>query len=275
MLAIEILSEAIMKIHLNAYQSTLLDVNATMREYVDSWLRVKDDASVTFANVRAGYEMLEVGDLPGWADMDDHQVGDSGSVHVLHRGGGPDPADRDAPDLSGDAIFQGGSIGCPGGGSLTCLPLQNLTREDPSLLIDPDTGAPYSDQYGDQKPRLVDRKNGKRRPFDVKDPTDGKFRIWSPPYVYGENGAALLRMNPNAGHHNAADPYDCDNLDTTSNSDDPTAKYVTEHGLELQYLPRLLEFLWKGPTEIRTALSIAVIEPWYLQWFFVPAALSR
>lgn len=56
----------------------------------------------------------------------------------------------------------------------------------------------------------------------------------------------LVAGNPNAGNHAAHDCYDCTDLETTGNAQDPMFVYVIEHGVELQYLPRLLEFFMIG-----------------------------
>lgn len=247
-LGIELLSEATMNIDLNAYHSPLTNANAELRQYVDSWLRIKDDETVTFTNARAGYEMTQVGDLPGWDEVDDQRVGDTGKVNILHKRGGSglDTA-RDIPDLTGHPVFSGDVVTCSEGRSLRCPSPEELAKEDPSLLLDPETGEPYSDQYGNIKRDLDVRAAGGRRRYNVRAPTgNSDFTIQSPAYFYGENGEALLRANSDAGHHGAEDQYDCDNIETTDDSSDPTVRWVTEHGLELGYMARVLSFMMTG-----------------------------
>ncbi|KAF5855276.1 hypothetical protein ETB97_009543, partial [Aspergillus alliaceus] len=101
-----------------------------------------------------------------------------------------------------------------------------LARVDPDLLIDPDTSAPYSDQYS-QTYAMV-------------------YYLVLSIFFFGNNGQALLAENPNAGMHAAEDPYDCNNLDTTDDATDSSLNFVTEHGMELQYFPHMLEFLMTG-----------------------------
>lgn len=107
----------------------------------------------------------------------------------------------------------------------------------------------FFSRYGDSttKRELLRRKNGGSRNFTVAAPPGGTpFVIRSLPYVYSENGAALSRANANAGRYGAEDGYDCDNLNVADNSNDPDARYVTEHPMELQYMKNLLNFFMTG-----------------------------
>lgn len=175
-------------------------------------------------------------------------------MNVLHAAGGDaPPASREVPDFFGIPLFDDdGFVTCAVGNfSDNCVGPVGLVKIDPDLLIDPDTDAPYSDQYGQMyagmlKRDLEARATGGRRNFTVNNGRGGKFKIRSLAYYFGENGQALLRANADAGLYAAEDPYDCTNLDTTDDSTDPTMSFVTEHGVELQYLPRLLEFLMTG-----------------------------
>ncbi|CAG8888331.1 unnamed protein product [Penicillium salamii] len=238
-LALQLAFESKMQISLNAFKSTLLNLDSQFLHHVDSFMRIKDDGSVTWTNNRVTLGVVETGDLPGWDGIIDHQVGSNGQVNILHQSGGVAPdANRDTPDIKDDALFDSeGLVACLGNASstsLVCLTPDELIKADPTLAIDPETGSPYSDQYGPGY--------SKRDIADIFKRTLGR----SLAYYFGNNGAALLAANPNARHHAASEPRNCENLETTNDSDDPTLLYVSEHGLELQYLPRLLDFFQTG-----------------------------
>jgi hypothetical protein len=247
-----------MQISLYAFRSTLLNLDSRSQHHIDSFMRIKDDGSVTWTNNRVTLGVVQTGDLPGWDSMTEHQVGSNGEVMVLHQPGRDAPdASRDIPNVTDGALFDAQNfLTCLGSNnsasSLVCLTPAELIAVDPTLAQDPGTGSPYSDQYGNgySKREIADilrRALGGRRSFPVQDASGGRFNTrQSLSYYYGNNGDALLAQNPNAGHHAASDAFDCEDLTTTSDSDDPTMVYVSEHGLELQYLPRLLEFFQTG-----------------------------
>jgi chitinase len=257
-LALQLAFESRMQIDLNVFKSTLHNFDSQTNHEIDSFMRIKDDGGVTWTNNRVTLGVIQTGDLPGWDVVEDHQVGDNGQVKLLHQSNGDTlDVNRNSPVLEDDAIFNAeGFITCLGSKNASkspvCLAPTDLVRIDPTLAQDPETGNPYSDQYGDAYSRrdfsdLVRRTLGGRRPFSTRDANGAPFNLrQSLPYYYGNAGADLLAHNPNAGHHAASDFRDCEDLTTTNDSDDPTLLYVTEHGLELQYLPRLLEFLQTG-----------------------------
>ncbi|KAJ5400883.1 hypothetical protein N7465_011372 [Penicillium sp. CMV-2018d] len=256
-LALQLTFESKMQISVNSFESTLLNLDSQSLHQIDSFMRIKDDGSVTWTNNRVTVGVVQTGDLPGWDGITGHQVGSNGQVNVLRQSGRDAPdVNRDTPDIRDDALFDSGSfVACLGNTSstsLVCLTPQELIKVDPTLAIDPETGNPYSDQYGTEYAKrdiadIFERFLGGRRPYSVQDANGGSFPLrQSLAYYYGHNGADLLAQNANAGHHAASDAYNCEDLTTTDNSDDPTLVYVSEHGLELQYLPRLLEFFQRG-----------------------------
>ncbi|PIG87825.1 hypothetical protein AARAC_011883 [Aspergillus arachidicola] len=251
-LAIGLNLKASMKLDFFGWKSTLLNAQASLEEYVNSDIRIKNDGSVVFSNSHAGYQVDLTGDLPGWEEISATHVGQVGHVNVLHPAGGDAPSDtRETPDPPAVPLFDDSfAVTCSGGNSsLRCLSGPELARVDPELLIDPDTGGPYSDQYGQTyvtRRDLEERARGGRRAFAVNQPNGPRFTIRSLAYFFGDNGEALLAVNPSAGLHAAEDPYDCNNLGTTDDATDPTLVFVTEHGMELQYFPRMLEFLMTG-----------------------------
>ncbi|RDW84130.1 uncharacterized protein DSM5745_04456 [Aspergillus mulundensis] len=236
-LAIALAARAAMNIEFYGFQSTLHVV----------------PSSVVFSNEFAGYQVDLTGDLPGWEAIELTQIGDDGEINVLHPGGGDaPPANREVPSLNGLPLFdESGMVSCgvkPFEES--CLDPQGLVVVDPTLLLDPDTGDPYSDEYGSMyatlKRSLEERAIGAARTFNPRDGNGGRFSMRSLTYYNGENGEALLRANPDAGRYAGADLYNCNDLSITDDSTDPTLFFVTEHGVELQYFPRVLEFLITG-----------------------------
>lgn len=142
-----------MQISLNAFESTLLNLDSQSLHQIDGFMRIKDDGSVTWTNNRVTVGVVQTGDLPGWDGITGHQVGSNGEVNVLRQSGGDAPdVHRDTPDIRDDALFDsGGFVACLGNTSstsLVCLTPQELIKVDPTLAIDPETGNPYSDQYG-------------------------------------------------------------------------------------------------------------------------------
>ncbi|KAJ5696816.1 hypothetical protein N7536_007228 [Penicillium majusculum] len=105
--------------------------------------------------------------------------------------------------------------------------------------------------YGFSHPGICDMGpsfNAKARLIGTGHSLDAKFtaNVIAGNGQYTKSNLPLTLENPNAGHHAAIDAYNCEDLTTTDNSNDPTLVYVSEHGLELQYLPRLLEFFRRG-----------------------------
>ena len=91
---------------------------------------------------------------------------------------------------------------------------------------------------------------GGRRKFIVHGP-NGNFIIRSHAYPNGDNGDALLAVNPDAGHYNLEDADDCTVVDFDDDADPTAATFVTEHILELQTLPRFLELTMGVPADLR------------------------
>lgn len=117
-----------------------------------------------------------------------------------------------------------------------CLPSPAIAAEiDQSVNRDPDTGEPYDYEYGPAPaygPATVHSpiRVGNPRPFSVTGPgPNDRFTINSRPYPNGNGGRDLLNVNPNAGHYDVADPYNCEDAEITDDSDNRDSAWVTEH----------------------------------------------
>ncbi|EKV11292.1 Chitotriosidase-1 [Penicillium digitatum PHI26] len=110
-LVLQLKFESKMNISLNAFKSTLLNLDFQVPDQVDSFLRIKDGGSVTWTNSRVTLGVVQTGDLPRWDRIADHPVGTNGQVNVLHQSGCDAPdANRDTPDTREDALFDLGDF---------------------------------------------------------------------------------------------------------------------------------------------------------------------
>ncbi|KAK3168950.1 hypothetical protein OEA41_005398 [Lepraria neglecta] len=264
LLAINLNYEALMRIEIEEYESTLNAVNSTFRQYVSSYLlEAGSDGSVALihSNQRAGVEYVQTGDLPGWREsFGDIAVGEPGTAFTLYDGNS-NPAARGEPDIEGAHPIFGPTnvMSCiEDDVARHCLSGAKLIKIDPSLGNDPDTGEPYSDSNSKRQLNfnaenvtaeeslaayeLDKRVRSNSRPFPVHTPSGGRFTINSLTYPAGARGANLLAVNPNAGMYGPTDAFDCEDVTMTDALTDPTAQFVTEHIFELSIKAQV----WQG-----------------------------
>ncbi len=180
-----------------------------------------------------------------------HRVGNSPLTAIIHTGDSS-PRERDAPAVNGYALFGARDwVGCSNDSKteIKCLPMKDMLKWDPSLADD-------NDGTGLSKRMLEGRAGqGGERQFNVHGP-NGDFTITSHPYPNGQNGATLLAANPNAGYYELENEDDCVAIDFRDDGDPRTTTFITEHILELQTLPRFLEFAMGVPADLRNRRTI-------------------
>lgn len=186
-------------------------------------------------------------------------VGGTPPAHTLYRGPGSSPdTGRTPPGWSGSSLFGTSSnyLECKAVGKLTCLSGNQLKLFLPEILIDPDTGTIYQKKRDLESggangtsttPHELDRRGtGEKRKYKVKTPSGREFVIESHTYPNGQNGQYLLLQNPDAGFYTLENPDDCEITDITDAGPQSGVDYVTEHIVELNFLPKLLQFMMSG-----------------------------
>ncbi|OJD33420.1 glycoside hydrolase family 18 protein [Diplodia corticola] len=193
--------------------------------------------------------------IPGWSDADNtpHAVGPAPHALVVQTGRF-EPIPRNAPRIDGAAVLGGSDLmGCSGAarGVLACPLPDKILGRFPELDDDPDGGRAASGNASE----------GGARGFRVRGPV-GDFDVEAPPYPDGQNGLKLRQANPNAGRWTFVGQGACSGGSKVG-ADGPVSgvKYVTDHVLELQTLPRFLEFIMGEPqaiggTAYRTNFSV-------------------
>lgn len=180
-----------------------------------------------------------------------HTLGSTPLTAIIHSGDSV-PPERNAPAIDGFALFgERDWIACSDDSetAIKCLPLSNMLKLDPSL-------ANEDDNDGLSKRTLESRAGqGGERDFDVHGPS-GDFTIYSHTYPNGMNGATLIAANPAAGHYDLEDDEDCTDVNFGNTGDPGTATFITEHILELQTLPRFLEFAMGVPADLRNGRTL-------------------
>ncbi|KAL3457177.1 glycoside hydrolase family 18 protein [Aspergillus heterothallicus] len=135
---------------------------------------------------------------------------------------------------------------------MTC---ENIPRAewDPEYNIDPDS-------YGTSNPSIarrnvghsLDKRDGAERPFTIDcgiDSATGLRRVltvWSQRYPNGDGGNALERANGITVRFALANIDDCYDTTIDPNAPNNLWQWVTEHILELQLIPRSIEFMVTG-----------------------------
>lgn len=178
-----------------------------------------------------------------------HRIGTTPSPAIIHSGNSR-PEERDAPAIDGFALFgERDWVRCSTDSDsdtkIECLPMSEMLKWDPSLADD--------DETGNTKRDLESRADqGGEREYNVND-ANGRtlFTIRSHAYPNGRNGATLLAANPAAGRYDLENEEDCVGVEFQNDGDPTTATFITEHILELQTLPRFLEFAMGQPAEMR------------------------
>lgn len=180
-----------------------------------------------------------------------HRVGGTPLTAIIHSGDST-PPDRNAPAIDGFALFgERDWVDCSSGSDtkIKCLPMSNMLTLDPSL-------ANEDDNTGLSKRTLESRAGqGGERTYEVHGP-GGTFEINSHTYPNGRNGATLRGVNPAAGYYDLENEDDCVGTAFRDDGDPRTTTFITEHILELQTLPRFLEFAMGVPADIRNGVRM-------------------
>ncbi|KAH8698404.1 hypothetical protein BGW36DRAFT_357942 [Talaromyces proteolyticus] len=141
--------------------------------------------------------------------------------------------------------------------NITC---SNIDRDkwDPEYSVDPDT---YGTSSGSVSRRGVsfpdgiftlDKRDGAGRDFIVDcgiDPVTGQRRVMiitSQTYPNGNNGNSLQNANRLTARFALANPEECTDVTIDPNAPNNVWDWVTEHILELQLIPRSIEFMVTG-----------------------------
>lgn len=199
---------------------------------------------------------------------------------VVYTGEGETPAERNAPDLSGDAAYTGDFMQCSGASgntnTMTCLLLANVSDIDTDLqddydgenaqanLMDKileragllasrtvpflDVAAQYLKPKGTPTRDLAPRSTGTARAFTIRDSSGNTFTSNSSEYLTGNSGRVLITANPNAGFMNLVDQYDCVGAAITDNAG-PSSDLASEHLLEQNLVAGGWQFLLTGRAE--------------------------
>ncbi|KAM7210667.1 Mutanase [Rhypophila decipiens] len=229
---------------------------------IPHYIRVQSDRpSVGSVSLINADQELSVEISPDTMPWDGFQAGVGGTprADTLYKGPGSSPdTHRTPPSWSGSSLFGSSSnyLQCKAATQLTCLNGKQLQLFVPELLIDPDTGTIYhkkrdlesgsADGTNTTWHELDRRGTGEQRTYKVKTPSGREFIIRSHTYPNGLNGQFLLGENPNAGFYTLEDPEDCEITDITDSGPQSGVDYVTEHIVELNFFPQLLEFMMKG-----------------------------
>ncbi len=203
-------------------------------------------------DLQASSDVVQNGSISStWTDDVTHGVGGTPLVAIIHSGDST-PPERDAPAIDGFALFgERDWVDCSTGSDakIKCLPMSNMLTLDPSL-------ADEDDNTGLSKRTLDSRAGqGGERPYDVHGP-NGAFTINSHTYPNGRNGATLRGVNPAAGYYDLENEDDCVGTEFRDDGDPSTTTFITEHILELQTLPRFLEFAMGIPADLRNGVQM-------------------
>ncbi|GIC89051.1 uncharacterized protein Aud_005452 [Aspergillus udagawae] len=135
--------------------------------------------------------------------------------------------------------------------NVTCA---NVDRDawDPEYSVDPDTYGTSSDSADKRALTPLDKRDGQSRSFTVDcgiDPVTNLRRVMyidSQPYPNGDGGNSLERANGLTVRFALANPADCTDATIDPNAPNNIWAWVTEHILELQLIPRAIEFMVTG-----------------------------
>ncbi|GFF38182.1 chitotriosidase-1 [Aspergillus udagawae] len=135
--------------------------------------------------------------------------------------------------------------------NVTCA---NVDRDawDPEYSVDPDTYGTSSNSAAKRALTPFDKRDGQSRSFTVDcgiDPVTNLRRVMyidSQPYPNGDGGNSLERANGLTVRFALANPADCTDATIDPNAPNNIWAWVTEHILELQLIPRAIEFMVTG-----------------------------
>ncbi|KAF7183510.1 hypothetical protein CNMCM7691_003789 [Aspergillus felis] len=135
--------------------------------------------------------------------------------------------------------------------NVTCA---NIDRDawDPEYSVDPDTYGTSSDSAARRALTPLDKRDGQSRLFTVDcgiDPVTNLRRVMyidSQPYPNGNGGNSLEQANGLTVRFALANPADCTDTTIDPNAPNNIWAWVTEHILELQLIPRAIEFMVTG-----------------------------